>query len=212
MKGIFDEFIMLLQEMLHGWDTNIVEGMNKFFIKFCPKDRTYAMTIENKVRLNLAIAIDSIGYEQVYQRLAEKTGLTVCDIQLKMNIQLDQEKTYRREYRKRNSTKIARMRNFYRKIREAKKKLAEENRKGLQYGSGMVGAFQEDHQQSTTGEQEPTRKRKKQYKKSSSSKQTCPHCNLIGHVCPTHGSCLTNPVNMAPKQKTTGEEEQKGMS
>jgi hypothetical protein len=30
VKKPFDEFYALLAEMLHEWDTNIVEGMNKF--------------------------------------------------------------------------------------------------------------------------------------------------------------------------------------
>jgi hypothetical protein len=49
--------------------------MNKFFTKFLPKDRTYAMTIENQVRIHLAIYIDSVEYEETYSRLAEATGL-----------------------------------------------------------------------------------------------------------------------------------------
>jgi hypothetical protein len=30
---------MLLKEMLHEWDTNIIEGVNKFSTKFLEKDR-----------------------------------------------------------------------------------------------------------------------------------------------------------------------------
>jgi hypothetical protein len=66
VKTLFDEFYPLLAEMLHDWDTNIVEGMNKFVTKFLPKDRTYAMSIENQVRLYLAISIDSVGYTEIY--------------------------------------------------------------------------------------------------------------------------------------------------
>lgn len=36
--------------------------MNKFFTKFLPNDRTYAITIENKVQIYLAVAIYSAGY------------------------------------------------------------------------------------------------------------------------------------------------------
>ncbi len=66
VKKIFEDFYGQLDEMLHEWDTNIVEGMNKFFTKFLPKDRTYAMTIENKVRLYLAVSIDLVGYLETY--------------------------------------------------------------------------------------------------------------------------------------------------
>jgi hypothetical protein len=40
LKFIFDEFYESLEEMIHKWDTNIIEGMNKFFMKFLPKDCT----------------------------------------------------------------------------------------------------------------------------------------------------------------------------
>jgi hypothetical protein len=66
VKKLFEEFYALLQEMLHEWDANIMEGVNKFFMEFLPKDHTYAMTIENMVRLYLAISIDSVRYTEVY--------------------------------------------------------------------------------------------------------------------------------------------------
>jgi primosomal replication protein N len=51
VKTLFEEFYLLLNEMLQEWDTNIVEGLTNFFMKFLPKDKTYAMTIENKVQI-----------------------------------------------------------------------------------------------------------------------------------------------------------------
>ncbi len=107
--------------MLHEWDTNMVEGLNKFFTKFLPKERTYAMRIENKVRIYLAVAIDSVGYTDVYERIAEKTGFTHCEVQKELNLRLDQEKSCRRTYRKKESTKIRRMRKFYQKLSDEKK-------------------------------------------------------------------------------------------
>jgi hypothetical protein len=37
--------------------------------------------------------IDSIGYTDVYQQIAEKTGLTYCEVQKELNLQLNQEKS-----------------------------------------------------------------------------------------------------------------------
>ena len=120
---LFKEFFVLLDEMLHQWDTNIVEGLNKFFTKFLHKDRTYAMTIENKVRIYLAVAIDSVGYTDVYERIAEKTGFTHCEVQKELNLQLDQDKSYRRTYRKKESTKSGVRESFIRSCRMEKKNL-----------------------------------------------------------------------------------------
>jgi CRISPR/Cas system CSM-associated protein Csm2 small subunit len=144
VKELFEQFYQLLKEMLHECDTNIVEGMNTFFCKFLPKDRTYVMTIKNKVRLYLAILIDSVGYTEVYRRLGKMSGLTICQINEQFNLQMDNKKSYKRQYRKQMTTKIRWMRNFYKKLTDSKNKLATDNRKDLQYSSGMVGPFQED--------------------------------------------------------------------
>ena len=65
VRELFVDFYKLLEEMLHGWDMNIIEGINPFFTKFLSKNRTYVMTIENKVRLCLAVSIDSVGYIKI---------------------------------------------------------------------------------------------------------------------------------------------------
>jgi hypothetical protein len=113
VKTIFEEFYLLLFEMLHPWNTNIVEGLNKFFTKFLHKDRTYAMTIENKVQIYLAVAIDSIGYSESYERIAEKTGLTFCAVQKELDLHLDETKSYRRSYRKKPAVKIKRWQSYH---------------------------------------------------------------------------------------------------
>jgi hypothetical protein len=58
------------------------------------------MMIENKVRVYLAVAIESLGYTDVHQCMVIKTGLTYCEVQKELNLQLDQDKSYRRQYRK----------------------------------------------------------------------------------------------------------------
>jgi hypothetical protein len=67
VKKIVDRFADGSDDMIHPWSSDIVEGMNKFFTKFLPKDRTYGMSIEHRVRLHLAVCIDSIGYVEKYQ-------------------------------------------------------------------------------------------------------------------------------------------------
>jgi hypothetical protein len=193
LKELFEEFMQLLEEMLHKWDTNIVEGMNKFFTKFLHKDRTYAMTIENKVRLYLAVAIDSVGYLEVYRRIGEETGLTICEINREMNLQLDNEKSYRRIYRKEDRNKIRRMRKFYEKLREGKRKLAEANRNNLRYDTGCSGPFAEDQQEIRDQNPAPT---KKQKVTPSSAEKHCPRCGLLGHIRISSSQCLKNPKNM----------------
>jgi hypothetical protein len=191
VKELFESFYELLEEMLHGWDTNIVEGMNQFFTKFLPKNRTYAMTIENKVRLYLAISIDSIGYTEVYRRIAEKSGLTYCNVHQSMNHQLDKTKSYRRTYRKLPKTKVRRMQSQYKKIVEGRAALAKANRKELVYQPGYVGPFRPK-------ENDPTKKKtgltKQGANKSIVNKDNvvCQHCGRTGHSRTNSAHCLKN--------------------
>jgi hypothetical protein len=196
VKALFEEFYALLHEMLHEWDTNIVEGLNKFFTKFLPKDRTYAMTIENKVRIYLAVAIDSVGYTETYKCIAEKTGLTYCEVQKELNLQLDQMKSYRRQYRKKDATKIRRMRHYYKKMADEKIKLADSNRKGKQYSSGMSGPFEEDGV-GTQQAMAPTISNKRRKTNKEKEIMKCGHCGRMGHSRRTSFDCLQNPKRMA---------------
>jgi hypothetical protein len=70
MKRHHEEFMKeeKLRQLFHGYDTNNVEGFNKFLTKFLPKDRTYCQTIENKARSMLAVCLQSIGYRKTYER------------------------------------------------------------------------------------------------------------------------------------------------
>jgi hypothetical protein len=100
VRVIVDEFAEGADDMLHGWSTDIVEGFNKFFTKFLPQGRTYRMSIENKVRIHLAICIDSAGYVETYRRLSDKIGVNLGKVHEEMNRILDVRKLYLRKYRK----------------------------------------------------------------------------------------------------------------
>jgi hypothetical protein len=144
VKTIVDEFADGSDDMIHPWSSDIVEGMNKFFTKFLPKDRTYGMSIENRVRLHLAVCIDSISYVETYQRLAQKLGLELGEVTKEMNKLLDIRKRYLRKHRKKKKTRATRKRKYYEKLREQSSKMVQENRKNLLYGSGITGVFAED--------------------------------------------------------------------
>jgi hypothetical protein len=116
VKTIVDEFADGSDDMIHPWSSDIVEGMNKFFTKFLPKDRNYGMTIENRVRIYLAICIDSIGYVATYHRLAEKIGLELGAVHKAMSKLLDVRKRYLRKHRKKKKTRATRKRKYYEKL------------------------------------------------------------------------------------------------
>jgi hypothetical protein len=157
VKVIVDEFAEGADDMLRGWSTDIVEGTNKFFTKFLPKDRTYGMTIENKVRIYLAICIDSAGYVETHSRLSDKIGVNLGKVHEDMNRLLDVRKLCMRKYRKRLVGRTKKKLKCFEKLRTQATKMAKENRKNLQYGSGISGPFAEDSQTAGTRTRTPTK-------------------------------------------------------
>jgi hypothetical protein len=157
VRVIVDEFAEGADDMLHGWSTDIVEGFNKFFTKFLPKDRTYGMSIENKVRIHLAICIDSAGCVETYRRLSDKIGVNLGKVDKDMNILLDVRKLYLRKYRKRLVVRTKKKLIFFKKLWTQATKMVKENRKNLQYGSGISGPFAEDSQMAGTRTRTPTK-------------------------------------------------------
>jgi hypothetical protein len=89
------------------------------------------MTIENQVRIHLAICIESVGYGETYSSLAEATRLQLGFTNEKLNRQLNDEKQYRQKYKKRSYFKINRRWKCFGKLRENSNKLVKENKKNL---------------------------------------------------------------------------------
>ena len=77
-----------------------------------------------------------------------------------------------------------------------KNKLIEENRKGLQYSSGLVGPFEEDGEVGDANNKEETKSKNKR-KKEKTAAAICPKCGLKGHTRTNSLSCLMNKDNMA---------------
>jgi hypothetical protein len=102
------------------------------------------LSIENRVRINLAVCIDSIGYVATYGRLAQKLGLELGEVHEEMNKLLDVRKRHLRKHRKLKKTRATRKRKYYEKLRQQSSKMVQENRKNLLYGPGITGVFAED--------------------------------------------------------------------
>jgi hypothetical protein len=81
------------------------------------------MTIKNRVRLHLAVCINSIGYVETYRRLAQKLGMELGQVHEEMNKLLDVRKRYMRKHRKLKKTRATRKRKYYEKLREQSSKM-----------------------------------------------------------------------------------------
>jgi hypothetical protein len=93
------------------------------------------------------------------------------------------------------------MAKFYLKIAEGKRQLVNENRKGLQYSSGMSGPFAEDSKEQSTNEEPTVRKKRRKTRKERKSLK-CGHCGIMGHLRTSSKDCLKNKRNVAHAKNT----------
>jgi hypothetical protein len=186
-----------LRQLYHQYDTNNVEGFNKFLTKFLPKDRTYCQTIENKARSMLAVGLQSIGYRKLYSRVFALTGIEMTDDDITYIFfsSQDSEKLWRRLHRRKQSVKITRMREQYRKLRDGVAKLKADNARSLAYETGMMGPGGDDVNEER---QQIKRKRKNQQNLS------CKHCGSTTHSRITSTQCPSNVKYKISKDNPTG--------
>ena len=122
-----------IKEIHHPWNSNIVEGFNKFITKFIPKDKQFNQTIEYKSRIHLAVCIDSIGYSSTYDRLFQKLGIKNSH---NLNLFLDskdKQKLYKRKYRQKVETKRRRLQKYVQKMKIGREKLKRARGKEMDY-------------------------------------------------------------------------------
>jgi len=192
MKKHHDSFMeeTKLRQLWHEYDTNLVEAFNKFLTKFLRKDKTWCQTIENKARCMVAVGLQSIGYRQFYARVFERTGVDILDDDMTSLFlrKEDADKLWRSVRRRKISSKVSRMRNHYRKLREGVAKLKADNKKAFSYESGMMGPGGADLvQPQGKGAKAKGRKRKR-----TNDGPPCVHCGLTGHSRTSAFECLKN--------------------
>jgi hypothetical protein len=179
LKGHHEQFMedAKLRQLHHQYDTNNVEGFNKFLTKFLPKDKTYCKTIENKARSMLAVGLQSIGYRQLYERIFELTGIPIelDDITSLFLRDEDAKKLWRKVHRRKEGIKIIRMREQYRRLREGVEKLKADNAKALGYQPGMMGPGGNEGDPQCEQQRRP-----------------CKHCGFMSHSRISSKKCPKN--------------------
>ena len=93
-------------------------------------------------------------------------------------------------------TKVTRMKTYYANMNKRKAKLVEENRKGLQYSSGLVGPFPEDGREGNYNNKEGKKRTNKRNKEKAATSK-CPKCGIMGHTRTNSLACLMNKDNLA---------------
>ena len=142
----------------------------------------------------VAVGLQSIGYRQFYARVFERTGIDILEDDMTSLFlrKEDADKLWRSVRRRKVSSKVSRMRDHYRRLREGVKKLKADNKKAFSYESGMMGpAGGEELIHPAEGKGTKGKKRKRR-RKTAIDGPPCGHCGITGHSRTSHFECLKN--------------------
>jgi hypothetical protein len=128
--------------------------------------------------------------EKLTQDLQRRPDFNLGPPTKKLNRILNDEKQYRRKYKKRSYVKINRRWKYFGKLRENSNKLVKENKKNLRYGPGISGPFKEDRGAGDEGRLTTAVSRAVDGGKVLEFK--CPHCFVWGHQQKSWKPCLKN--------------------
>jgi hypothetical protein len=139
-----------------------------------PKTTHLCTTIVGKARAHLAVALDSVGYENTYSTLFDILGMEYDhDICGGHHKQLDGSKKYNQTYDKKDGAQWKRATAKSMKIREDMRKVVGDKKDGKSYGSGIGGPEE----------------KKKNKKGTERSALQCKHCLKFGHSRKSHQDC-----------------------
>jgi hypothetical protein len=200
-----------LWELWHQVHSNKCESLNGFITKFLPKHKHYCRTIINEARTNVAISIDSLGYQEYYKLLMEKLGIMQTSITSEHLRRLDHRRKWKADHDKLARVKKRRKIKLNEKMKKANEVLRQDQRKGRTYESGMSGPQVPNvvDQEQEVGSEEQSKfdeNRKKKKKKMKKVPSKCRLCHQMGHQRQYSGKCLlsTNPTSKYYKSENVG--------
>ena len=142
MKEIHDKYVstMWLSHVWHMWSTNKNENINKLVTKLVPKDTYLCQTITAETRIHMAIAIDSVGYEEFFSRLFPKLGMEYSNTIVKhQHCMMDYEQYNRQQYQNQPHVLQRSAAAHSLKMKNEILKTYNNEKKGLAYKSNIAG-------------------------------------------------------------------------
>jgi hypothetical protein len=173
-----------LEELGHGFDTQINESFNNMASWFAPKNKVYCGSQSLENRLSMAIGINSIGLHRYFTRLYKVFGITMDPciahyLSVKENIRIK-----RHAKNKLRKTKKARKERQYTSLREQEKIARKERSKhdgtyqtGQNMDEGGADGYTEAELLLAAAAAPPAKK-----KAPPRRTMTCPLCGKAGHT------------------------------
>jgi len=166
--------IEALLELAHSLDTNANESFNQSISWMAPKNKVYSMSVSLKIRIGMAIGINTMGLVRYYRLLFDKLGMAMTsDVYHYLQVK-DSNRFKRINKAKTPTAKRRRQRFKFEKLKQhtedAKRARCRRDGSVYQSGIGMDGGYiLED--EATNATARPRR----------SSARKCGICRQIGH-------------------------------
>ncbi len=135
------------------------EAMNRSIMRYVPKDKTYSRTMALTSRLNLAVAIDSLGHAAYFHRLFAAMKIQPTELTFSGLRRMWRKKEYGRLYSATKAVKKRRRIAARRKMIEGVLKMEIDMRNGMAYSSAIH--LQDDEEEKEDDSERPARKKTK---------------------------------------------------
>ena len=166
--------IEALKELAHSLDTNANEAFNQIISWMAPKNKVYSMSISLKIRIGMAIGINTLGLVGHYKETFDQLGMFMTsDVYHYLQVK-DSNRSKRINKAKTSAAKRRRQRGKFEKLKQhtedAKRARCQRDGSVYESGIGMNGGYQDDD---ATADNRP--------KKRSRGVRKCGLCRQAGH-------------------------------
>jgi hypothetical protein len=186
VKHVHDTYTQesYLKMMMHQFDTQANEAMNKRITKSCPKHLHLSKTNSLKSRISLSVSVASHGYKRIINRILTKVSRChkhpLDPIERRWAQLADNLDDYKRDLAVEPRVKRLRVKKKYEAVEEMRIKEHEGKKNGMDYNGGIA---------TKPAKQKPKPKPKN---KQTSEKRICLHCSRDDHQRLTSRLCPLN--------------------
>ena len=120
-----------LVELMHEFDTQTNEALNRVIAKYAPKDRTYSTTMSLSNRIAIVTGIHNDGHHAFWTNVFKRIRLPI-NAHLDNNLnKCDRTKLLKKKYSERKEVKLVRVKSHIEKVKELMNKQKKMNFEGL---------------------------------------------------------------------------------
>ena len=135
-----------LKEIAHGMDTQVNESLNNTISWLAPKNKTYSGTNSLKNRIDIAVSINSLGYDVYFEMLFEELGIDMTPSSKKYFDEREKQRHNHASSQKTTTAKKKRNKKLYEKLRAHTEKTKKDYKTGIGFTIGPAVIPSDDNQ------------------------------------------------------------------